>query len=42
MARLSEHLKYYVRKRISEDAEWRGVKVILSGHEVSCSIHRSS
>lgn len=35
MARLSEHLKYYVRKRISEDAEWRGVKVILSGHEVS-------
>lgn len=35
MARLSDHLKYYVRKRISEDAEWRGVQVILSGHDVS-------
>ncbi|WVQ81858.1 hypothetical protein IAT38_003985 [Cryptococcus sp. DSM 104549] len=34
MARLSAHLKYYVRKRISEDADWKGVKVILSGHDV--------
>ena len=34
MARLSKHLKYYVTKRISEDAEWRNVKVILSGHDV--------
>ena len=34
MARLSAHLKYYVTKRISEDAEWRNVKVILSGHDV--------
>lgn len=34
MARLSAHLKYYVNKRISEDAEWRNVKVILSGHDV--------
>lgn len=34
MARLSNHLKYYVSKRISEDAEWRNVKVILSGHDV--------
>ncbi|BEJ17836.1 hypothetical protein CspHIS471_0701040 [Cutaneotrichosporon sp. HIS471] len=34
MARLSDHLKYYVRKRMSEDAEWRGVQVILSGHDV--------
>ncbi|KAK8854783.1 hypothetical protein IAR55_003522 [Kwoniella newhampshirensis] len=34
MARLSAHLKYYVSKRISEDAEWRNVKVILSGHDV--------
>jgi hypothetical protein len=43
MARLSAHLKYYVTKRISEDAEWRNVKVILSGHDVSyssrCFIH---
>lgn len=35
MARLSAHLKYYVTKRITEDAEWRNVKVILSGHDVS-------
>ncbi|KAK4688987.1 5'-3' exoribonuclease 1, partial [Tremellales sp. Uapishka_1] len=34
MARLSAHLKYFVNKRISEDAEWRNVKVILSGHDV--------
>ncbi|ODO06774.1 hypothetical protein I350_04133 [Cryptococcus amylolentus CBS 6273] len=34
MARLSEHLKYYVRKRISEDADWRNIKVIFSGHDV--------
>lgn len=34
MARLSKHLKYYVTKRISEDSEWRNVKVILSGHDV--------
>ena len=34
MARLSAHLKYYVTKRISEDAEWRNVRVILSGHDV--------
>ncbi|WWC63302.1 uncharacterized protein I303_105902 [Kwoniella dejecticola CBS 10117] len=34
MARLSNHLKYYVTKRISEDAEWRNVKVILSGHDI--------
>jgi 5'-3' exoribonuclease 1 len=38
MARLSDHLKYYVRKRISEDAEWRGVQVILSGHDVSSAV----
>lgn len=35
MARLSQHLKYYVRKRISEDADWRSIRVILSGHDVS-------
>ena len=38
MARLSAHLKYYVAKRISEDAEWRTVKVILSGHDVSITL----
>jgi 5'-3' exoribonuclease 1 len=34
MKRLSKHLEYYVRKRISEDPQWKGVEVILSGHEV--------
>lgn len=34
MARLSEQLKYFVNKKITEDANWRGVQVILSGHDV--------
>ncbi|KAJ9125140.1 hypothetical protein QFC22_000094 [Naganishia vaughanmartiniae] len=34
MARLSKHLKYFINKKISEDAEWQGIQVILSGHEV--------
>src|SRR5258708_36328899 len=34
MTRLSEQLKYFVNKKITEDANWRGVQVILSGHDV--------
>ena len=34
MARLSEQLKYFVNKKITEDADWAGVEVVLSGHEV--------
>lgn len=34
MARLSEQLKYFVSKKVNEDANWRGIEVILSGHEV--------
>lgn len=34
MARLSEQLKYFVNKKISEDADWAGVEIVLSGHEV--------
>lgn len=34
MARLSSHLQYFVNKKISEDSEWKDVKVILSGHDV--------
>ncbi|KAF7374113.1 5'-3' exoribonuclease 1 [Mycena sanguinolenta] len=34
MARLSAHLRYFVAKKISEDANWRGVTVVLSGHDV--------
>jgi len=34
MARLTEQLKYFVSKKVSEDADWQGVEIILSGHEV--------
>jgi 5'-3' exoribonuclease 1 len=33
MAKLSEQLRYFVNKKISEDANWREVHVVLSGHE---------
>ncbi|KAF9113781.1 5'-3' exoribonuclease 1 [Mortierella sp. AM989] len=34
MKRLSEQLKYFISKKVTEDSNWRNVKVILSGHEV--------
>jgi 5'-3' exoribonuclease 1 len=34
MAKLSEHLKYFISKKVSEDVDWQGVEVVLSGHEV--------
>ena len=34
MARLSEQLKYFVNKKVTEDADWQGVKIVLSGHDV--------
>ncbi|KAG8703633.1 hypothetical protein FRC08_002716 [Ceratobasidium sp. 394] len=34
MKKLSAQLKYFVNKKISEDANWRDVQVVLSGHEV--------
>ncbi|KAF3158412.1 hypothetical protein TWF788_004744 [Orbilia oligospora] len=34
MAKLSEQLKYFINKKVSEDAEWQGLEIILSGHEV--------
>ena len=34
MARLTANLRYFVNKKVSEDANWRGVQVVLSGHEV--------
>jgi 5'-3' exonuclease len=34
MVKLSEQLRYFVNKKISEDANWREVQVVLSGHEV--------
>ncbi|GAA5930973.1 hypothetical protein JCM1841_003667 [Sporobolomyces salmonicolor] len=34
MARLSAQLKYFIAKKVSEDADWKGVEIVLSGHEV--------
>ena len=34
MARLSDQLRYFVNKKITEDANWRDVTVVLSGHDV--------
>ena len=34
MARLSEQLKYFVAKKVSEDIDWQGCEIVLSGHEV--------
>ncbi|XP_018411120.1 PREDICTED: 5'-3' exoribonuclease 1 [Nanorana parkeri] len=33
MARLHEHLKYFVNMKISTDKTWEGVNIYLSGHE---------
>lgn len=34
MAKLTEQLKYFINKKVSEDVEWQGVEIVLSGHEV--------
>ncbi|KAK3377759.1 XRN 5'-3' exonuclease N-terminus-domain-containing protein [Podospora didyma] len=34
MAKLSLQLKYFINKKISEDREWQGPEIVLSGHEV--------
>lgn len=34
MANLTTNLKYFVHKKVSEDAAWQNVEIILSGHEV--------
>ena len=34
MAKLTRQLKYFISKKISEDADWQGVDIVLSGHEV--------
>ncbi|KAL9030168.1 MAG: hypothetical protein Q9196_001677 [Gyalolechia fulgens] len=34
MAKLTRQLKYFINKKISEDADWQGVDIVLSGHEV--------
>lgn len=34
MSKLTNNLKYFIHKKISEDSNWANVEVILSGHEV--------
>jgi 5'-3' exoribonuclease 1 len=34
MAKLTEQLKYFISKKVSDDADWQGVEIVLSGHEV--------
>lgn len=34
MAKLTRQLKYFINKKISEDVDWQGVEIVLSGHEV--------
>jgi 5'-3' exoribonuclease 1 len=34
MAELSKQLRYFINKKVSEDRDWQGVEIVLSGHEV--------
>lgn len=34
MTRLSEQLKWFIAKKVTEDAAWQGPEIILSGHDV--------
>ncbi|KAI1823136.1 exoribonuclease 1 [Xylaria intraflava] len=34
MAKLTQQLKYFINKKISEDSDWQGCDIVLSGHEV--------
>jgi 5'-3' exoribonuclease 1 len=34
MAKLTQQLKYFINKKVSEDVEWQGCEIVLSGHEV--------
>lgn len=34
MAKLSQQLRYFIHKKVTEDTEWQGVEIVLSGHEV--------
>ncbi|CAN0380997.1 unnamed protein product, partial [Phaeothamnion confervicola] len=34
MAKVSRHLRYFIRKKIKEDPLWQNLTVIFSGHEV--------
>lgn len=34
MAKLTRQLKYFINKKITEDSDWQGCEIVLSGHEV--------
>lgn len=34
MAKLTQQLKYFISKKVTEDVDWQGVEIVLSGHEV--------
>ncbi|CAG8703588.1 12794_t:CDS:2, partial [Ambispora leptoticha] len=34
MKKLSKQLEYFIIKKVSEDANWRDIQIVLSGHEV--------
>lgn len=34
MAKLSQQLRYFVNKKVTEDTDWQGCEIVLSGHEV--------
>eukprot|EP00045_Choanoeca_perplexa_P011245 m.118141 g.118141 ORF g.118141 m.118141 type:complete len:1458 (-) comp15562_c0_seq1:189-4562(-) len=34
MNALDRHLVYFIQRKLDEDADWRGIEVVLSGHQV--------
>jgi len=34
LAKVSETIKYFIRKKIKEDPSWKNLKIIFSGHEI--------
>lgn len=42
MAAISAHLRYFVRRKMTEDPVWQRVRVIFSGHEVRSHCARTS
>jgi len=39
MAKVSAHLRYFIRKKQGEDPIWRRLHIVFSGHEVGGSAH---
>jgi 5'-3' exoribonuclease 1 len=34
LAKVSEHIQYFIRKKLKEDPAWHGLTVIFSGHDI--------